>query len=429
MDLLSTYESDDESERDHGRKPSTSPSAKGCEKRRKIWSESNPIVFSTPSSTSIPPPAACGRYVSKREREREQAAQKSHNIPSTLNPSPVLGSISDSMLPSRILSQLTGCGAGDAQPSRIPKGLSVSLTGHTKAVNAVQWSPTHGHLLASAGMDHITYIWNVWNGVGQQKARLINHHNAAIKDVQWSKQGLHLLTGGYDKTSRLTDVETGSQIQVFSDDQIVSVLKFHPRESDLFLSGGSKGSLRLWDIRANKVAHEYLRGLGPILDIDFSYDGKHFASSCDISQTNSSEKSIVVWDFWTQVPLSNQVYVEAYTCPCIRYHPVEANFVAQSNGNYIAIFSSNPPFKLNKYKRFEKHEVSGFPIRCNFSHDGELLVTGSADGYIYFYSYRSSKVLRRIQAHGHACTDVVYHPLIPSVVASCSWDGAVSIFE
>lgn len=424
MDLLCAYESDDENECVHDRKPSTSAAAKGREKRRKIWSESNPTVFSSPSSRSITPPPACGRYVSKRERE--QAAEASHNISSTLNPSPVLGSISE---PSRILARLTSCGADNAQPSRVPKGLSVNLMGHTKAVNAVRWSPTHGHLLASAGMDHIAYIWNVWNGVGQQKARLINYHNAAIKDIQWSKQGLHLLSCGYDKTSRLTDVETGSQIQVFSDDQIVSVLKFHPHGNDLFLSGGSKGALKLWDIRANKVVHEYLRGLGPILDIDFSYDGKHFASSCDISQTNSSEKSIVVWDFWTQVPLSNQVYVEAYTCPCIRYHPVEANFVAQSNGNYIAIFSSNPPFKLNKYKRFEKHEVSGFPIRCNFSQDGELLVTGSADGYIYFYSYRSSKVLRRIQAHGHACTDVVYHPLIPSVVASCSWDGAVSIFE
>ncbi|KAH9323664.1 hypothetical protein KI387_018303, partial [Taxus chinensis] len=123
------------------------------------------------------------------------------------------------------------------------------------------------------------------------------------------------------------------------------------------------------------------------------------------------------------------VYVEAYTCPCIRYHPVESSFVAQSNGNYIAIFSSSPPFKLNKCKRFEKHEVSGFPIRCNFSQDGELLVTGSADGSIYFYNYKSSKLLRKMQVYGHACTDVVYHPSIPSVVACCSWNGDVSVFE
>eukprot|EP01018_Ginkgo_biloba_P011635 Gb_11736 [translate_table: standard] len=406
MDLLcAAYAAVSDEEEDDEHRKQSEKGKNGSEKRRKLWNERTTDSRShssdqqicdeltTPTPTTMP---FSGRYISKRER----AAQTSH-LPSTVNPSPVVESISDSVLPSRILALLRRGGEGSTQHNRIPKGLSVSLTGHTKAVNCVRWSPTHGHLLASGAMDHVAYIWNVWNGVGHQKARLLNYHNAAIKDLQWSKEGLHLLTCGYDQTSRLTDVEIG----------------------------GSNGALRLWDIRTSKVISEYLRGLGPIMDIDFSNDGKHFVSSSDNSKTNSSEKSIVVWDFRTQFPLSNQVYVEAYTCPCVRYHPVEASFVAQSNGNYIAIFSSNPPFKLNKYKRFEKHEVSGFPIRCNFSQDGELLVSGSADGYLYFYSYRSSKVLKRMQAYGHACTDVVYHPLIPSVLAACSWNGAVSVFE
>ena len=75
-------------------------------------------------------------------------------------------------------------------------------------------------------------------------------------------------------------MEIGSQIQVYFDYQIVSILKFYSHGNDLFFClSGSTGALNLWDIRANKVVHEYLRGLG----IDFSDDGKHFASSCDIS--------------------------------------------------------------------------------------------------------------------------------------------------
>ncbi|KAH9323665.1 hypothetical protein KI387_018304, partial [Taxus chinensis] len=198
-----------------------------------------------------------------------------------------LGSISDSKLPSRIREQLRHCRDRSAHHNRIPKGVSISLMGHTKAANAVQWSPTHGHLLASGGMDHMAYIWNVWSEEGQKQARVLKHHNAAIKDLQWSKQGLHLLTCGYDQTCRLTDVETGSQIQVFCEEQIVSVVKFHPQECQLFLAGGSKGAIRLWDIRSSKVIREYLKDLGSIMDTDFSYDGKYFASSCDISQTNS----------------------------------------------------------------------------------------------------------------------------------------------
>jgi len=127
--------------------------------------------------------------------------------------------------------------------------------------------------------------------------------------------------------------------------------------------------------------------------------------------------------------LYSQVYTEAFTCPCVRYHPHEASFVVQSNGNYIAIFSSRPPFKLNKYMRFEGHGVWGFPIKCNFSLNGRELASGSSDGSIYFFDYKSARLLWKIEAFKEACTDVVYHPIIPNVIASCSWAGEISIFE
>lgn len=128
-------------------------------------------------------------------------------------------------------------------------------------------------------------------------------------------------------------------------------------------------------------------------------------------------------------PLVLQVYVEAYTCPCIKYHPVDPYFVAQSNGNYIAIFSGSPPFRLDKYRRYEKHQVSGFPIKCDFSLDGKELASGSSDGCIYFYNYKSSQYLRKLRAFEQACVDVAFHPIIPNVIASSSWSGDISVFE
>lgn len=121
--------------------------------------------------------------------------------------------------------------------------------------------------------------------------------------------------------------------------------------------------------------------------------------------------------------------MEAYTCPCIRHHPFDPYFVAQSNGNYIAIFSSSPPFRLDKYRRYENHGVSGFPIKCNFSLDGEKLVSGSSDGFIYVYNCRSTKLDRKIKAHEQACVDVAIHPILPNIIASCSWHGDISVFE
>ncbi|MED6157656.1 hypothetical protein PIB30_025276 [Stylosanthes scabra] len=284
------------------------------------------------------------------------------------------------------------------------------------------------HLLASAGMDHMVCVWNVWSR-DQKKARMLNFHNAAVKDVKWSPQGLFLLSCGYDCTSRLVDVEKGSETQVFMEDQVVGSIKFHPDNSNLFLSGGSQGHIKLWDIRTGKAVQNYTRNLGPILDVEFMVNGKQFISSSDVSRSNVSENSIIVWDISREVPLSNQVYVEAYTCPSVRCHPFDSTFVAQSNGNYIAIFTTSPPYRLNKYKRYESHGVSGFPIRCDFSLDGKKLASGSSDGSIYLYDYQSSKVVKKIKAYDQACIDVTFHPALPNIIASCSWDGSISVFE
>ena len=57
------------------------------------------------------------------------------------------------------------------------------------------------------------------------------------------------------------------------------------------------------------------------------------------------------------------------------------------------------------------------------------MVTGSADGYVYFYNYSSTQLIKKHASHKRVCSDVVYHPSLPSVVATCGWDGIVSIFE
>ncbi|EOA14680.1 hypothetical protein CARUB_v10027952mg [Capsella rubella] len=385
----------------------------------------------TSSSVTVPVPAPVqGRYVSKRERSLLASIS---TIPSpelsqklTSSSPTVLGSISDSDVPRHVLYSVTR--RGSSSRTEMPSSISISLTGHTKAVTAIDWSTSHVHLLASAGLDGAVYVWNVWSN-GKKKVREFLHHNAPVKNVKWSKQGVSLLSCGYDCTLRLFDVERGVETQNFKEDQVIGVAKFHPDNFNVILSGGSKGSLRLWDIRANKVVHEYIRDLGPILDVEFIAGGKRFVSSSDVSGRNISENAVIVWDISREVPLSNQVYVEAYTCPCIKRHPQDPVFIAQSHGNYAAIFSTNPPFKLNKYKRFEGHWVAGFPIKCNFSPDGETLVTGSSDGSVYMYNYKSTELIKKLKAYEQPCVDVAYHPVLPNVVAACSWNGQVSVFE
>lgn len=49
---------------------------------------------------------------------------------------------------------------------------------------------------------------------------------------------------------------------------------------------------------------------------------------------------------------------ERYTCPSLALHPLEESFVAQTNGDYMAVFSSQQPYRMNKRRRYEGHKVS-----------------------------------------------------------------------
>ncbi|KAF5728348.1 hypothetical protein HS088_TW21G00495 [Tripterygium wilfordii] len=80
--------------------------------------------------------------------------------------------------------------------------------------------------------------------------------------------------------------------------------------------------------------------------------------------------------------------------------------------------SYNPPFKLEKYKRYESQGVSGFPIKSNFSLDGEKLASGFSDGCIYLDDYKSSELIRKTKAYKQVCIDVAFHPVIPNVIAT-----------
>lgn len=59
---------------------------------------------------------------------------------------------------------------------------------------------------------------------------------------------------------------------------------------------------------------------------------------------------MIAWDFRTGARLSNQIYLEGYTCTSVACHPTESAFIAQSTAGYIALFESVKPYRLNKKK-------------------------------------------------------------------------------
>lgn len=74
-------------------------------------------------------------------------------------------------------------------------------------------------------------------------------------------------------------------------------------------------------------------------------------------------------------------------------------------------------------------QVEGFAVGCEFSPDGTLLVTGSSDGKVFFYNYHTSRIIRTLSAHKEACVSAIFHPVLPSLLATCDWAGEIKIWQ
>ncbi|XP_053365284.1 WD repeat-containing protein 25 isoform X1 [Clarias gariepinus] len=318
---------------------------------------------------------------------------------------------------------------GKAVRGELPRRVQHQLRAHQGPVNTVRWCPVPhlSHLLLSASMDK---SFKVWDGAGSGRClQTYSAHSGAVRDACWLPCGRRLLSGSFDNTTAVTDLET-SQVVARVDNQFkVTCLAVQPTDPALFLSGGFSPEVKAWDSRTCKMVRAYKAGIQQTLDILFLGEGKEFVSSTDVVSRDSADRTLIAWDTVTTAKISNQMFHERYTCPSLAVHPHEDAFVAQTNGNYMALFSSQRPYRMNKRKRYEGHKVEGYAVQCEFSPDGTVLVTGSSTGSVHFYEFQSTQSLLTLHAHQQACVCASYHPVIPAMVATCDWGGEIKIWN
>ncbi|XP_041614103.1 WD repeat-containing protein 25 isoform X1 [Vulpes lagopus] len=311
----------------------------------------------------------------------------------------------------------------------IPRKVLFHLRSHRGPVNSIQWCPVFAksHMLLSVSMDK---TFKVWNAVDSGRClQTYSLHSEAVRAARWSPCGRRILSGGFDFALHLTDLETGTQLFSGQSDFRITTLKFHPKDHSLFVCGGFHPEVKAWDIRTGKVVRSYKATIQQTLDILFLQEGSEFLSSTDASSRDSADRTIIAWDFRSSAKISNQIFHERYTCPSLTLHPREPVFLAQTNGNYLALFSAVWPYRMSRRRRYEGHKVEGYSVGCECSPDGDLLVTGSADGRVLLYSFRTASRARTLQGHAQACVGTTFHPVLPSVLATCSWEGDIKIWH
>jgi GTPase SAR1 family protein len=196
----------------------------------------------------------------------------------------------------------------DAETGELRRTLSQAYS-----VKGVAWSPD-GSLIAAGSDSHKISVWKVADG---SLYRTIAGHTSTACDVLWSSGGKALISGGWDGTVRLWDLETGAQRWRYQcpSDELVLGLALSPDER-LMAACGTDGRVSIVDPESGQ-ALLLLEGVTKrAFCPSFSYDGLLLA-------VKAEDNKVCLWrtDTWQVVAVIEEESAGDFAAG-VAFHPL-----------------------------------------------------------------------------------------------------------
>jgi WD40 repeat protein len=171
------------------------------------------------------------------------------------------------------------------------------LYGHYGCVNSVSFSHGEAKFLASGSDDQRVLIWNFFSGFKQKPMKEFLGHRSNIFCAIFDHTNRHILSCGNDETILRFDIEYAKQGKenycdkfLFHEAAVYKV-SFACDNDNIFLSAGDDGYLALWDLRAyDKGPQRVLYSSGSFNCVDFNPKIPHLFVS------GHSKESAQLWD-------------------------------------------------------------------------------------------------------------------------------------
>ena len=179
-------------------------------------------------------------------------------------------------------------------------------------------------------------------------------------------------------------------------------------------------------MRSGKVEQVYDQHLGAVNTITFCEENRRFATTAD-------DKKMLIWEYGIPVPIKHIADPTLHSMPAVTKTPYKEGreewLLCTNLDNQITTYRASGRFALNRKKTFKGHVVAGYACQPGISPDGNVVMSGDTDGRLWFWDWKSCKVFRKIKCHDHVCIAAIWHPIEPSCVATCSWDGTIKYWD
>lgn len=271
----------------------------------------------------------------------------------------------------------------------------------------------NGKFLASASKDCTAVIWSVENS-DVKFSRVLSGHQGPVSSVSWSPDDTMLLTCS-DRVVKLWDARTGSCMRTFSrhKDKVTSCAWVDNKH---FVSGSQDKTIFMLDIAGNEIDQ---MTTARVNDLAISLDGSKLVALCQ-------ERKMRVFNL---PDTKNPTLI-----------PVKDNNMAldlSDDGRYAAINIGHESeihiWDLEEQRLVQRlvgQKHTRYVVRSCFggAHQA-FMASGSEDSQVYMWNRKTGTLVQTLAGHSGTVSAVHWNPKNPKMLASCSDDHTVRIWQ
>jgi WD40 repeat protein len=294
---------------------------------------------------------------------------------------------------------------------------------HDARARSCTYSPD-GKTIASSGDDRSVRLWNADTGASIKTIK--NHAELEVEDCAFSPDGKQIVSAGWDSTLKITNIASGETIHTLSGHEgsgyaidgrlilgAVHTCDFSPL-GDRIVSGGRDKTIRIWDVRTGSQLHALEGHNGSVQDCEYSPDARLIASV--------GGDNLILWEAQSgQLVHEIKAVSLSGSFNACAFSPDGASVLA-SKGNFVGLWDATSGETIQVYRGH-----SDLAYSCDVSPDGSWAASASADGEVILWELNSARITARILLPG-LLHDIAFHPFEPKLVC-CGAGGAVYRLE